>query len=1413
MHAGLGQSVLLLMLLLAVTDILQAYWLLPVIAHSSGHTQHEHFPKCLPDIQATSHASRRRHIYYAGRSEPLTVGVSHRASHWLVSHVLQILLHEVVGYEHVYLRHGYNSMNPVEILHRISGCITDGAQGQYCDAVPDTMVDLEVWSPAGFSMEKWIAEDLVHDAGPLGPSGRFGWFMPTSVVEKSWEESRQIIDHWRALEIDEVASQFAPHNHDRIVDWSRTNYTAGHHICHIRHRHHCHQGILKVGSRSGKCLSQDECALLVSSFPDIGEGVVGIDSDEVIREQILRLGLKVDISWLGDHLHSYVQLENNHSRPVLFFDWVPNTLSSTGNYTRIKFPQCKATEGPNPINCDFEVNQMSKMMWPKLERNAPEAYQVISHMGFSQQQYVELLQLFVMRAGNKLHHVEDIIYHQAACEWVKDNRNLWQEWIPRDLSNKSKIYIGGMFHSKYPAIVLGAEMAENFVNADPSILQNYELVVIKKNPDCRTDLVLKQFMYYTVNDTHPVVGILGPLCSENAKPIAAVANHYNSLIVSYGSEFLMLANRTTYPMFFRTFTPLKHMALVYVATFNQFNWHQVALLAEDSQEFPEYHAYLQEVFIQHDVAVPVHRIIPARTYTNLQKYMAAIKEKNLKIILLTAFQVMGCAVVCEAYKQGMVAKEGYVWFFPHWWTLDFYKCEQNINMSCTTSQIVEVIAGCLRLESAPLNPDKQAVVAGNLTVQEWTEEYTKRLTTSDYGIDYASYAYDSVWVFAYALEKLLKEEPAALEEQYWKSNRRTFSKFIKYISESNFYGATGLIKFVNGDREVAALEISQFMGNKYMLVGQYQHHRNISKRLEIPLEDGPPLYWSKGKIPTDGSDVRKRCNIEDFRAFLGVDCDTAIVIANVIGVVGFGLLMFVCLILVKRRYDKKVHATRRRMQELGLLSDVAWLSLDQWEIARDRVVLNRKLGEGAFGTVYGGETLIDESWVAVAVKTLKIGSTAEEKLDFLSEAEMMKRFDHDNIMKLLAVCTRGEPAYTIMEFMLHGDLKTYLLSRRHLVGQTNKEAEDVSAESLTKMACDIAQGLQYLTELKYVHRDLACRNCLVHSTKTIKLGDFGMTRAIYDSGYYRFNKRGMLPVRWMAPESLSDGLFTAASDIWSYGVLLFEIITFGSFPYQGLCNKQVLEYVKNGSTISLPSHCPDELRDLLLDCWSYEAECRPTVESLIETLKESIEMLKPCLDAPRSAVSMEATDSVNVALPRARHRSAQRTSSEHSQLHNLNSESRSFAHSPSSSVPPDPFSMLSNSSNDAVKEPASRVKRYSQSSVIHNRTQTGGGSEPGNGSTGGGDGIRTSGHVISSPAEDPVCEGSSSCQPSSSSSASSGCSAAGCSNSTCPHSGSPASSLQLKLVSLPASLEERVDSDYCSDHSKEYWHSNSLSAV
>lgn len=329
-----------------------------------------------------------------------------------------------------------------------------------------------------------------------------------------------------------------------------------------------------------------------------------------------------------------------------------------------------------------------------------------------------------------------------------------------------------------------------------------------------------------------------------------------------------------------------------------------------------------------------------------------------------------------------------------------------------------------------------------------------------------------------------------------------------------------------------------------------------------------------GKKPDDGSEPPPQCVFSGLANLLDVSCEVAIVVVNIIGFGFLGIILVSGIIIIKKRYDKKVQATQNYIRSLGidLLSASNMTDLDKWEVPRDRVVINRKLGEGAFGTVYGGEARLDEQgWVAVAVKTLKVGSTTEEKLDFISEAEVMKRFEHKNIIRLIGVCTKSEPVYTIMEFMLYGDLKTFLLARRHLVNEKiAEECEEISSKKLTMMALDVARALGYLAQLKYVHRDVACRNCLVNAHRVVKLSDFGMTRPTFENDYYKFNRKGMLPVRWMAPESLGLGIFTPSSDIWSYGVLLYEIITFGSFPFQGLSNNQVLEHVKLGNTITIP---------------------------------------------------------------------------------------------------------------------------------------------------------------------------------------------------------------------------------------------------
>lgn len=1180
--------------------------------------------KCLlkmPDV------TPKRHLYYNGSSHPITIETSDRPSHQLVSRILRTLLVDVLGYSDVRIRDGYNALNATKTLQRLSG---------FGSGVPETMVNMEVWIPTGYNTEVWMNEGYLVNGGPLGPSGRFGWYVPSYVTNSMWSESQVLVDHWKTLQLEDISSLFSLHSDLKLLRNFLTRKDPE------SNRSFCDDGY--AGCRSGfltapKCHPRNmhgKCAVLLASYPDLDGGL--------LSNQVRSLDLLVNVAWVGPHLNEFVVNRVANSHPVLFFNWIPNDLTAAGNFSRIHLPMCRASVD-SPVDCDFEVNQLAKIVWSMMKSHAPEAYHVIQRVSFGQDQYDEILRDFFRRNGAE-NITRDEALEQTSCDWLQQNQEIWSKWIPKTTGSKMPIYIGGLFPItgpfwRQPGIVTGAEMAVAKINSDPMILPDHELVLLKEDTQCTVDIAMKHFVQFVGNKTHPIVGILGPGCSETAEPIAAISKHFNTIVISYGAESLHLTNRAMFPLFFRTVPYVMQFSVVYENLFKRWNWRQVALLAEDGQNFPENHAFLKDYFLSHSIQVVYDRKMPRITPPEeASKYIDELKRREVKIIILMSFEKAARAVLCEAYHRGLTAHGGYVWFLPpwfpdQWWLTDDTKKHAGEKIPCTNEQMKSAIDGHFLLNTASLGPSDSQIV-GNLTVKEWVKQYYERLNTTVPSTEYSpygSYAYDAVMVMALGLDKLLSSDPAALESI---RSDRTLQKFMRYLNETHFSGASGPLQFEGADR-IGSIDIKQYVGNASHLLGQFNPERNASDRLQI---NESMILWLTGSVPTDGSPEPKKCGIESIQRLLGVDCDMAVIVVNVVGISLFVAVMLVCLFIVKKRYDRKVRVTRARMEELGLLPpDTSWLCLDQWEVSREHVVLNRKLGEGAFGTVYGGEALINDLWVAVAVKTLKIGSNPEEKLDFLSEAEMMKRFEHKNIVRLLGVCTRGEPAYTIMEFMLHGDLKTFLLSRRQLVGQTNKEAEDISPLALTQMALDVARGLQYLASLKYVHRDLACRNCLVHAGKAVKIGDFGMTRPMYDSDYYRFNKRGMFPVRWMAPESLSDGLFATPSDVWSYGVLLYEIMTFGSFPYQGLSNRQVLNYVKSGNVITLPTGCPPKVQQLLKSCWDFDSKVRPSVDYLIDVLEQSPELVVPCLDAPSTSVALEGPGTLNMNLiPRMRHR-------------------------------------------------------------------------------------------------------------------------------------------------------------------------------
>ncbi|XP_025267237.1 proto-oncogene tyrosine-protein kinase ROS-like [Camponotus floridanus] len=289
------------------------------------------------------------------------------------------------------------------------------------------------------------------------------------------------------------------------------------------------------------------------------------------------------------------------------------------------------------------------------------------------------------------------------------------------------------------------------------------------------------------------------------------------------------------------------------------------------------------------------------------------------------------------------------------------------------------------------------------------------------------------------------------------------------------------------------------------------------------------------------------------------------------------------------------------------------------KIARNQITFTKHLGSGAFGMVYQGKVKdLEKSGIemSVAIKTLRKDATPREKEKFLKEAKLMNHFQHKHILRLLAVCLDGDSPLLVLELMETGDLLKYLRECRNL------QASDSLAlrlQDLLAICEDVARGCCYLEELRFVHRDLACRNCLVSSrnreNRVIKIGDFGLARDIYKDDYYRVKGEDLFPIRWMAPESLIMGIFTSQSDVWSFGILMWEITSLGEQPYSAKTNEEVINYVRDGGRLPMTLNCPSPLYQLMLRCWS-AADARPNFKFCLENITALRKNMEDALLSP-----------------------------------------------------------------------------------------------------------------------------------------------------------------------------------------------------
>ncbi|KAK4475257.1 hypothetical protein MN116_002331 [Schistosoma mekongi] len=387
-------------------------------------------------------------------------------------------------------------------------------------------------------------------------------------------------------------------------------------------------------------------------------------------------------------------------------------------------------------------------------------------------------------------------------------------------------------------------------------------------------------------------------------------------------------------------------------------------------------------------------------------------------------------------------------------------------------------------------------------------------------------------------------------------------------------------------------------------------------------------WHTLGGPPSDGSVNEENCTLPFLSNQLRMGCTGATVFVTVTVTVLVLLPLIIFAHFYYRRKLKEIeNRTRKPFEELcAELADL--------DMPAENIVLNRRVGQGAFGLVYGGEAKKNDLWEAVAVKVINEKATYEGKIDFLSEAKLMRSLNHPNVVRLIGISLNPKAnLYLIMELMLLGDLKTYLLSRR-ILAQRSPNHEDIRPSTLTQMSMDIGQGVAYLHSKHLIHRDIACRNCLVTADRTVKIGDFGLTRQAAKNTsevYYRFTRNCELPIRWMSPEAVQFGVFSIQSDIWSFGITLYEIITFGVFPYNGLGDVEVVERIKR-MEFSITEFLPPQalntiVCELINHCCKHQWQHRPSsMNQVLEVLTAYPDCIRPFLtdDPPKPNTTMDS---------------------------------------------------------------------------------------------------------------------------------------------------------------------------------------------
>uniref|UniRef100_A0A1I8FJD6 Guanylate cyclase n=1 Tax=Macrostomum lignano TaxID=282301 RepID=A0A1I8FJD6_9PLAT len=712
------------------------------------------------------------------------------------------------------------------------------------------------------------------------------------------------------------------------------------------------------------------------------------------------------------------------------------------------------------------------------------------------------------------------------CEWLDYNLlNFVQLWLSP--SCPLKIRIGLIWPSGFefddPSVLEFAELSVGILNSwrcqgnakDAAfcsllLLSNHQFELVPAGLDM-FDIFSAGLLHGPALLRPPAAsGVVAATCSKTAEPVAQASSRLGTAVVSPTVESPLFNRRDIYPNFYRTVPSYSAYPEVVASFLRKYSWEKLALLTNQklfysSLDFNE-HLCLVEVVAEKDLTL--HRALDS---------LRRAKEAQCQVIVMDYFRRGTCLYLCAAHQLAMSQRNNYAFILANWAKEIFTDAGAN----CTgTGALADEFVGGSGGGSGDIggctNAEITAVSDGHLIVKNYLPParlavYRRRLNRTVAKLPSADvfaenhfgvYTSDAIFLLASALGSLYTSDPIYIHRLKSDSVVKLYRKLLENSLSNDDHDFYSRLPVSEGYMMVWL--------RRYRADGAGYHGR-------VPLALGREQKITVEEIPVDPSEANEAVGfatsdgkfIRPLRADL--DCPTAFLMRLLPGWSCLETLAAFCIVLV--------------LLILGCLLMVLFgvLRYCQRRMRRKQSQPFKDIRE-----------------------RLAHKEVAREK--------HLSHLSHKNIIRLLAVCTAAEPFLIIMENCLYGDLKSFLMARRtHALCRSDG---DTSPELLTQFAIDIASGLEYLhsQDPPVVHRDLALRNCLIHASYTVKIGDFGLARFAPD--YYRMSSANAVPMRWMPPEAIQYAFYTVKSDVWAYAVVLYELVTFGKFPFYELSHQQ-----------------------------------------------------------------------------------------------------------------------------------------------------------------------------------------------------------------------------------------------------------------